>query len=235
MFTKRRNLSFHPIEKIASIGFVSGLSLASIGTIWAIYLESLLKNPSYVGYLITFFTIITLVSLILTIPIVERKSKTKLFFISLITYFFSLILFSILSNIYAVIALGIITSIIVSIRMTSFGLIVSDKSRKSNISRNEGIIYTFSNLAWLIGPLIAGFVSAKYGMRAVFIVGTVFMFVAILLFKSLKIVDNRAEKRADKNLIKVMKKLRKHHRVHLRSKICSRKYCLKIIKNKYQA
>ncbi len=215
MFIKREHHHFKQIDRIAAIGLVSGLSMASVGTIWAIYLESILKNPSYVGYLISFFTIITLVSFIFTIPLVERKSKTKLYFFSLIAYFFALVLFSILSNLYAVILLGIFISILVSIRLISFGLIISDKSKSSSLSKNEGMIYTFSNLAWLIGPLIAGFVSVKYGMRAVFAVAAIFLLLAIILFIKFRVEDNRVQKKIDKNPIKIMAEFFREKRVRI--------------------
>ncbi|MDP2629027.1 MAG: MFS transporter [Nanoarchaeota archaeon] len=204
MFKKRGFPVFTQVNKIALIGFISGLALASVGAIWAIYLESILKNPAYVGYLISFFSIISLASYFFIIPIVEKQSKTKLYLLSLTLYFFSLILFTFLKNIYLIIILGILISVVVSLRITSFGLIVSDKSKKRELSKNEGLVYTFSNLAWVIGPLIAGFVSSKYGLNMVFAVAALFFLISIILFRNFRVIDNRVEKKVDGNLLKVL-------------------------------
>ena len=67
------------------------------------------------------------------------------------------------------------------------GIIVKDKSGKRQLSRNEGLIYTFSNIAWIIGPLIAGYISNKFGFNLIFTLAAIFLFIAFLLFKLSKI------------------------------------------------
>lgn len=203
MQIKRGGNALNQISKVGLVGFISTLSFAFVGTIWAVYLESFLHNPSYVGFLITCFTIVGLLSFVFITPIMEQKSKTKIFGGVLLLYIFSYLMFYLLPNIYAVITLGLIVAVITSFRISAFGIIVSDKSKKRKLAKNEGLIYTFLNLSWLVGPLVAGFVAEKYGVKTVFLLAAICMAFAYILFRFFKIVDNQKNKKIDKNLFKI--------------------------------
>jgi|TARA_Y100000310_G_scaffold181883_1_gene181909 MFS family permease len=198
---KKENLPL--IDKLGMITLFSSIGLAAIMTIWAVYLDSFLHNASYVGFLTAFFIIIGSLSYIFFIPIIEKKNKVKLYLTILFLFTISYILFGLFSNLYAVIILGIITSILASLGITCLGIIVRDKTRDSSVSKNEGIIFTSRNIAFLLGPIIAGFIANKYGMANVFFFAAIAMFISLILFKLMNIQDNRVKKRVDKNSIKV--------------------------------
>ena len=200
---KKRHFIFTQVNRLAIITFISSISMAAVGTIWAIYLESFFKNESYVGFLLTFFTIVAMVSSILIIPYVERTSKSKIYIISLLAYAVSYISFAILENIYVVVVMGTFLAFMSTLKLTSFGIILRDKSQDKNVSKNIGLIYTFLNLSWLLGPLLAGFISQEYGFSKVFLLGAGFQLLAFILFTSFRIKDNRVEKKIDKNPIKL--------------------------------
>lgn len=200
---KKRHFIFTQINRLAVISFISTLSMAAIGTIWAIYLESFLKNESYVGFVLTSFTIIAMISSIMIIPYVERTSKSKIYLMSLLAYGASYFLFAVLHNIYIIIFLGAFISFMSTLKLTSFGIILRDKSKDKQVSKNIGLIYTFLNLSWLLGPLLAGFISGKYGVSKVFLLGALFQLMAFVLFARFRIKDNRIEKKIDKNPIKL--------------------------------
>jgi len=198
-YIKKRHLIFTQVNKLAIITFISSISVALIGTIWAIYLQSLIYNDAYVGFLSALFTMVALVSSVVLIPYIERTSKSKIYLVSLFFYSLSYILFALWPNIFIIIALGIFISVISVLKVTSFGIILRDKSKDASVSKNIGLIYTFINLSWLLGPLIAGFLAQKYGFSPVFFLGAGFQAIAFLLFLSFRIKDNRIEKRIDKN------------------------------------
>jgi MFS family permease len=203
MFIKRRGY-FGQVDKLGIIALISTIAFAAVGTIWSVYAESFIHNPAYVGFLMSFFTIVSLLSFIFLTPIVEKKSKTWLYTLSLIVYFFSYILFSLISSIYALVLLGFLIAVVVSLKISSFGILVCDKSNEKKLSRNEGLIYTFFNIGWLVGPLIAGFFSEKYGIKSTFLIASLFILFSLLLFKFFKIRDNRTEKKAEDNLFKLI-------------------------------
>lgn len=204
MYLKKRGFHLTQIDKLGVISLITNLGIALVATIWALYLESIVKNISYVGFLTSFFTLIGILAAVMLVPIIEKDGKTKIFSVSLIVFILSYLLFSISSNSYLVILLGILISIASIARITSFGIILRDKSKDKEVSQNIGLVYTFFNIAWFIGPIIAGFIAEKYGLGKVFITASLVIFMSLFLFNIFKVKDNRVSKRIDHNLIKLV-------------------------------
>ena len=142
------------IGKLAIIGATGDLASAFTTTIWAVYLYSFLGNNAQVGLVSTFLSLAAISSYFICIPLIEKSSKSRLFVLSLIIFGISYLLFSIIDNFYLFLLIAIVINIIYAIRITTFGLIIKDKSSKKVLSRNEGLVYTFANVSWVIGPLI---------------------------------------------------------------------------------
>jgi MFS family permease len=204
MHIKRGIPILDDIDKLGFVGFISNLGFASVATIWAIYLQTFFHNESSVGFFITVLTVISLLACIFIIPLIERWDKIKLYGMSIALYGIFYLLFGFLSSLRAIITISIIMAVIISLRVTAYGIIISDKSKKKNLAKNEGFIYTFMNLSWLVGPLIAGFISRQFGLRAVFIISAVFIGISYFLFLNFKVRDGRTTKNYDKNLLKII-------------------------------
>jgi MFS family permease len=61
------------------------------------------------------------------------------------------------------------------------------------------------NLSWLAGPLIAGFLSERYGIKFVFIISGFLMLIALILLRKFKLMDNRKTKKIEYNLFKIIR------------------------------
>ena len=193
------------IERLGAVRLLSSLAFAAVATIWAIYLESFLHNESYVGFLISFFSVISFIAYFFIIPLLERKNKVVLYLTALIVYALSYLLFAFVDNLIIIIILGALTAFIASLRVTSFGILIRNKSKNQEVSKNEGFIYALANMAWLIGPIIAGFVSNKYGIQKVFFFAALFIFLSFFLLKIFQVKDKVISKKIDTNILKIFR------------------------------
>jgi len=193
---------FTRIAKLSIVGLVISLSAAYLSTIWAVYLDSFLHSIIFVGFLSSALTLISFLSYFFFIPLIEKSNKGKIFSYSLFLFIISYILFAINQNFYLLMALAVFITVLYTLRITSFGLIVRDNSENRKVSCNEGIIYTSVNIAWVIGPLIAGFVASSFGIRWVFILCALFIFFGLIIFRASGVKDLKGKKRADKNMLK---------------------------------
>jgi MFS family permease len=193
------------ISKLSLVGFLVSMSFSLVDTIWAIYIDSFVHNDSVVGFISAGLMLVSFLSYFLFIPLIEKNSKTKIYSFSLFIFAITYILFAINTKFYFFIILAFLLTIIHTFRITSFGIIIRDKSEKSTLSRNEGIMYTIMNITWVIGPLIAGFVSENYGVSIVFVLSSIFIFLAFFLFSLLKINVSNITKKEHKDLIKNFK------------------------------
>lgn len=206
MFSRRRGVfASLIIEKLGFIKLFSAIGFACVATIWAIYLESFLHSASAVGFLTSFFAVVSFIAYFLIIPLLEKKDKVRIYLLALGLYALSYLMFFFLKNIISIIILGVLISILASLMISSSGILVRNKSKSKDVSKNEGFIYTLLNISWLIGPLIAGFIANKYGISAVFLLAALFVFVSFILLKISKLRDHVISRRIDTNPFKVLK------------------------------
>ncbi|MEM3074945.1 MAG: MFS transporter [Candidatus Pacearchaeota archaeon] len=194
--------SFTGIAKLGIVGLIVAFATSFVITIWAVYLDSFLNDVSKVGLISSLLTLIGIVSYFVFIPFIEKNSKSKIFVGTLIIFVLSYFILFITESFTIFLITAFVITIVGTLRITSFGLIIKDKSHKKNLPRNEGLMFTFINISFIIGPMLAGIISNKFGMRVIFFFASLFILIAIFIFRIEKIKDNRKQKKVDKNLMK---------------------------------
>ncbi|MBU0760732.1 MAG: MFS transporter [Nanoarchaeota archaeon] len=64
-------------------------------------------------------------------------------------------------------------------------------------------MYSFLNLAWFIGPLIAGLLSEYFKISVIFGLSGIFVLISLVYFSFLRIHERKIRKRIDKNIVKI--------------------------------
>ena len=200
-FIKKEYVS-NKIGRLAVIRFVTTIAAAMIGTIWALYLDSFFNSIILVGFFSAGLTLLSFIFYFLFIPIVEKKDKGKIYSFSLLAFSITYFLFAINSNFYFFVILAFALTIVGTLKVMSFGIMVNNESSRKLLSQNEGLIYVFANVAWLIGPLIAGFIASKNNLNIIFLLGAIFTFIAFFLFKFVKIKEPNTNSKIHLNPIK---------------------------------
>lgn len=193
---------FTGIARLAVIGFIVALASSLIDTIWAVYMDSFLDNISLVGFFSAGLTVLALISYFIFIPFIERNKKSRIYILTLIMMAATFILFAINRDFYIFIILAVAYTIFITLRITSFGIIVKDRSREKQLPRNEGVMYTILNVAWVVGPLLSGYVSERFGISTIFLLSAILVLCAAFVFKIAKIRDAHIKGRTDRNVIK---------------------------------
>ena len=197
--------NFTNIARLSIVGLIVSLSSAYVSTIWAVYMDSFVNSIFLVGILSSVLTVISFLSYFLFIPLIEKSDKGKIFSYSLILFMISYILFAINHDFYLFLALAVVITVLFTLRVTSFGLLIRDNSEDDEVSSNEGIIYTSRNIAWVVGPLIAGFVASNLGISWVFFLSVLFIFIGWIIFRVSEIKDLKVKKsksKVDDNFLK---------------------------------
>lgn len=197
-----RGVKFSAVDKLGIVGLISSFAIASVVTIWAIYIDTFVHNSAYVGFITAFFTIIGTLSYIFLMPLVEKANKARLYVFTILAYIGSYLLFAFFPSVYIIIFFGSTIAIAGSLKVTVFGIIFRDKTKDNSVSKNEGGIYTFLNLAWFVAPITAGFIASKYGIKEIFLFAVAILIFSAFLFKKFKIEDKRKNKKIDRHPIK---------------------------------
>lgn len=190
------------IAKLSILGLLVSFTYALINTVWAIYMQGFIPSSAMIGLFSAFLTLIAFISYFLFIPLIEKSDKSRLYQLTLLLIAITFLLFSINRRFYFFILLAFVITVLQTLMVTSFGIMIKDKSKMKELSRNEGLRFTFANIAWVIGPLIAGVLSEKYGVNIIFSLSALFMMISFLLFRMFRINDHNVKKRIHKHPIK---------------------------------
>ncbi len=177
-----KRFRFKTISILLFIGLIISISNGLFNTIWALFLDSFLHNESYVGLFSTLISIVALISFVIFIPIIEKYQENKVYIYSLAFSIFILFLYSITKSIYLVFVLALIYIMFGVLRAESFGIMYRNESKTKALGKNEGLVYTLSNLGWLLGPLLGAFLLRIYDIPQIFSVAALLAFIALLIF-----------------------------------------------------
>lgn len=203
---KQHELQPHKgITTLSIVGMVVAFSAATVNTIWALYLDSFFNSEVAVGFFSAFLTIVAFASYFFFIPIIEKRDKAKIYAFSLILFIIFFLLFSINLSVILMSILAIAMTVLSSLRITSYGILVKDNSSNKELSKNEGIVFTLLNLAFVVGPLLAGFVAASLGISFVFILAAAFTLIGFIIFKATHITGEEGKKRVDHGVFRNFK------------------------------
>ncbi|MBU3924251.1 MAG: MFS transporter [Nanoarchaeota archaeon] len=203
LFRKQNGVArFTNIARLSFVGFLVSLAMTYSDTVWSIYLDSFVNSNVVVGFIAAFLTVVAFSASFFFVPIIERNDKRKLYSFSLFLFIIAYILFAFNRNFYLVIAISVFIMLLYSLKVASFGLLVRDNSSRKMLAPNEGVIYSFFNLSWVIGPLIAGYVFSDFGFRGVFLLSALFAMIGLVFFKFTKLKGRGEKKRIDGNMFK---------------------------------
>lgn len=190
------------IWKMSKNLFLLSLGFAFVASILTIYLEGFVHNDSIVGFIFAGIMLISLISYFVLVPFLEKRDKSKIYFLSTILIAVGYVFYYFIGNIYLFVLLMAVIVILNVLNLTSRGLIVEHLSDKKHLARDEGFVFSSMNLAWTLGPLIVGFLIGYLEERAIFLIAALMMIAAAFLFKKSGINYSGANKNIHKNFVK---------------------------------
>ncbi|MEK6945385.1 MAG: MFS transporter [Nanoarchaeota archaeon] len=191
-----------PIKKLGFVIFILTIAFALTSSVMALYINSFLHSEAKVGLTFSFLIVVSFLSFFLIIPIIESSDKYSLTIKSLIFSVVGYFLYYFIGNFYLFLALAAIISVISTVRISAMGLLVKENSKRKTLSKNEGYIYSLSNLSFTIGSLLIIPLIFYLGLRSVFLAASLVILISMLLIHFLKINHGGRKKRVDGNVFK---------------------------------
>ncbi|MBT3538486.1 MFS transporter [Candidatus Peregrinibacteria bacterium] len=208
---KSRHRKVHSIADMSAVNVITCIGVSLAFTFWAVFLKSFLHEDYLVGLATGVFTLVSLFAHFYFVPLVQKSDEAKLYVYCLISLMLGYLVYFITRNVWVflLVTMGVIIARV--LRRESFGILLRDNSSRKTIAKNEGFLYTMSNIGWVLGPLIAGLIAANYDVRHVYLFAGLFMFLAIIAFAFFKIEDKNHKKvKIDSSTWKTLKHLATH-------------------------
>lgn len=161
---------------LSSIGYSSFLLMLPIT------LAEKLGNDTYVGYYFSAFAIISLLVSLGSSVLLKRFSKVLLMKIVLVALCLIFLALSIATSIYNFAMLDVARVMSITLFFIILAIFVRDFAAEKEIAIAEGRFYLFTNIGWVIGPVMGGFLAKAYGNEAAFVFASICYLALIALF-----------------------------------------------------
>lgn len=203
-------------SKISIVRLFIAIGLASIDTIWSLFMNELGFSDSTIGYISGALVLISVIVAIFSTPILEKYNQNKILIICIAVGILSYLTIGLFpSKTLFLIIVSILT--IFSVYQTEcFDIVFRDNTTKKKLNKEEGELYTLLNVGWLIGPIIAGYVMFKHNISSVFFVATTFLSIAIIILVLLHLREvHKQRKVLNRNIFHNIKDFFRNKKVHL--------------------
>jgi len=187
---------------LGGVSFFMSLAQASFSTIWAIYLKSFFHNDALVGTVAAVFALFSFILFFFIIPILEKHSKHKMLFYSMILMIICFVFYYFIDKVWMLFAVTFFLLIAAAFRRSSFGILIRDASKLKDIGKNESIIYTIFNFSWIIAPFIAALFLKYYGVNHVFLLCSGYIVLSLIVLSKVKIKEPVHKGEFDTNALK---------------------------------
>lgn len=162
--------------KLARLALLVNLGDAAFWTVIPIQLAEILGGDGPVGFYLSVLAIAVVAAMLGSGGLFERHSRLKIAIGSMVLMGVLLIGMSVARSLWLFALFDFPRSIAFMVVTVALGLLVRDHSTLEDLPVEEGRYYLFSNLGWLIGPLLAGYTARFAGTEAVFaVVAAIFL------------------------------------------------------------
>lgn len=174
------------MRKLYLLGFVFTLHIALAAYVNSTFLSQFL-DEGVVGLVYTVSSVLTLIAFSTSPLLFSRFGDRTSVIAGVLFNFIALLLLGISHNPFVVVIAFITFSITNSIIMLLLDVFFEHLEGTGSVAKMRGMYLTMINLAWLISPLISGFIISGYGHSAIYIVASVlaFLMLAGILFAKL--------------------------------------------------
>ena len=179
------------IGRLSISVFLYTFAAAVIAPVYPLFMKSLTGSEAMVGAIYGITSFFGLIFCLLSGELMQKYGRVLVLKTATIML---CVCFVVLTLVTSVVDLVLVESMRVIMATSAFltlGVLVKTVSRKDDIESSEGKFYTFSNVAWLIAPVISGIVFMKYGMNAIFLIAALFTTVAFLSLEKTHLKDHR--------------------------------------------
>lgn len=182
MFRIKERLPRGSSFSLFTVTFFYTLATTFLSPVFPLFLKSLVGKEAYVGFIVTYQGILWVLATVLASKIILKTGKARMLRFSLFGLglcFFALVF---VNSLYSLLALETFRVFFSTCAVFAMSLMIRDHASKRNIGSTEGVYFSVTNSAWLVGPLLGGLIAQAYGFNSIFIIGGLFCLSSLMIF-----------------------------------------------------
>ena len=174
----------HDLGKLfAWLALTTGLANAAFWTIFPLVVENVVKSEALVGIFFSIISIVTFGGSLLSTVIFRKISRVKITKWSFIGCAVFILLFTLIISKTHLYFFEIPRALFTLIAGIVLSLYIRDTAKAHKIGLAEGRYYLYSNIGWLIGPIIGGYLGQLVSRNAVFVFSALLYLISFIIFQ----------------------------------------------------
>ncbi|MFA5820500.1 MAG: MFS transporter [Candidatus Gracilibacteria bacterium] len=190
MLFKIRTPHHHVNGRVFSyLVLILSLGVSLIVPLLPIYVKEMLNTDQAVSLFYSAIAVIMFIAALLSTIVFSKVKRTSITNIAFIVCAIAVFIFIFTNRIGE---FGFFESLRVIFRLFLFmalALFIRDFTRQSELGKEEGFFYRYTNIGFLIGPLVGGFLAAWFGYEIVFILSSAIFLIGFLYFYHLNVIQ----------------------------------------------
>lgn len=163
------------------IAFIAITALAIYDFIIPLFTENFAENLAIIGTIISLGYVISFLVEVPVGKLVDKVGRVSVLIISLICLGITGILFYFIQNIWQLIILILVFGFSQILFWVPSTVLIRDFSPRKLLSQSQGVYLTFSQLGWILGPIIGGTIATMFSDRLNFLFYSGFLFSALIV------------------------------------------------------
>ena len=192
------------LRGLFAVSFLRACASAIISPIIALYLKQFLFSDVMVSIIFLLANGVSIFATIYGSYIIERLQRRKSMIISLLFFCLTFMLFSFVTHVPSIIFIFIIYTFLLELLVFNIIVYIDHFSSQASLGKWYGSNGVVTNLGWFIGPLLGGFIAATFNYITVFIIASLFAFLALLVFIFSEPSEQKTHYHHHKHLLKTI-------------------------------
>lgn len=167
---------------ILSVSVLRALTMAILSPIFALYIKQFVNSEFIVSIIYTVSYLFSLFATIYGSVIIEKLQKRKTMVVGLLLYTVVILLLSFSQNSSSAVLLFVLYTFLFSLLFFGISLYIDHLSTNKNLATHFGENGTLTNISWIVGPMLGGFIAELLSFKEVFLIASLFAFIALLVF-----------------------------------------------------
>jgi len=174
------------------MALILGFTVSCIYPIFPNFVKGIVKTDESVSLFYAAMAIMLFIGAIISPYIFKKISRTAIVKVALILSAINFVMLVFVTEITQLYFLETIRLWMKLFLVMTISLFVRDFAKEKDLGKEEGIYFRFSNIGYFVGPLVGGFVAAKFGYTEVFFLAATTSILGLIYFYSKRIVHNPA-------------------------------------------
>jgi len=165
--------------------------MAIIWPMYPLFIRHLCGSDAMVGIVYGVTSLFGLVFCLLSGELMQKYGRGFVLTVASVVLGACFVVLTLVNNIWDLLVVESMRVMAVTSVVIALNVLVKTCSKKEDLENSEGEFYTFSNLAWLVAPVLSGFIFVKYGWNAIFLIAALFIVTSFMSLEKSNLKNHR--------------------------------------------